>query len=242
MPTEIHDAIRHFWRSKEAAQAKQKEEGKEDAGLRGQLTAGKHLDGFASLLRRIAEGAGIPNPRVITERRATILPGYFRASKEWDLIVMSGDTLVAVFELKSISSSFGNNGNNRAEEAVGSAHDFCKAFLSGVFGNEAPDPFMGFIMVMNDCEKSNRPVRVDEPLFRSHPDFAGASYAVRMDQLCRKLVEDGLYTSAALILSDEGEGAATGSHRALAEDTSIEALIRDYRAHLTRVVAPEIDE
>lgn len=66
----------------------------------------------------------------------SILPSYFRPSKNWDLIVVansrfhaaSGDSggpvLYAALEFKSQDKSIGNNQNNRLEESIGNAHDF----------------------------------------------------------------------------------------------------------------------
>ena len=51
----------------------------------------------------------------------SIIPGYFRRSKNWDVVAMHRGHLVGVVELKSQESSPGNNANNRIEEAVGSA-------------------------------------------------------------------------------------------------------------------------
>jgi len=60
------------------------------------------------------------------------LPGYYRSEKKWDLIALSGGELVAAMEFKSqVGPSFGNNFNNRCEEAIGSATDFWVAFREG---------------------------------------------------------------------------------------------------------------
>ena len=68
------------------------------------------------------------------ERRSND-PGYFRATKKWDLIVVSNGALVLAMEFKSQArKSIGNNVNNRSEEAVGSAKDIWTAFREGRFG------------------------------------------------------------------------------------------------------------
>ena len=64
----------------------------------------------------------------IRTRTALELPGYFRATKKWDLIVVSNGALVLAMEFKSqAGKSIGNNVNNRSEEAVGSAKDIWTA-------------------------------------------------------------------------------------------------------------------
>ncbi len=57
------------------------------------------------------------------------LPGFFRPTKEWDLLVIKDGKLVVAIEAKSQAGpSFGNNFNNRTEEAMGSALDLWTAF------------------------------------------------------------------------------------------------------------------
>lgn len=46
--------------------------------------------------------------------------------------------MIAAVELKSqVGPSFGNNCNNRTEEAIGTAHDFWTAYREGAFWNTA---------------------------------------------------------------------------------------------------------
>ncbi len=57
--------------------------------------------------------AGLKHLDVKT-RTALELPGYYRAEKKWDLIVVSDGQLVSAMEFKSqVGPSFGNNFNNR---------------------------------------------------------------------------------------------------------------------------------
>jgi hypothetical protein len=71
------------------------------------------------------------------------LPGFFRPTKLWDLLVIRDRELVAALAFKShVGPSFGNNFNNRAEEALGTAADFWTAFREGAFG-KTPRPFLG---------------------------------------------------------------------------------------------------
>ncbi len=135
------NAIKLFWGTKDAAALAQAARGVTDVGTRAAVTAGKHLDAFIPLLSEIASLQGLDNIKFYTGRSVPTLPGYFRPTKEWDLIVMHGSELAAVFELKSIGSSFGNNMNNRSEEAIGAAHDFQTAYREGAFGKNAPRPF-----------------------------------------------------------------------------------------------------
>jgi Restriction endonuclease XhoI len=129
------------------------------------------------------------------------LPGYFRPTKLWDLLVTHQGELIAAIELKSqVGPSFGNNFNNRTEEAIGTAHDFGTAYREGAFGKQ-PRPFVGWLMLVEDAPASRSVVRDNSPHFPVFEEFKGASYLQRYDLLCQRLVQEQLYTSAALIAS-----------------------------------------
>lgn len=83
---EVARAIRHFWSVRASQHEKQgATTGTKDSGTRGAVTGGKHLDGFISLLAKLLSEAGLPDSAVHT--RTTTLPGYFRATKDWDLVL-----------------------------------------------------------------------------------------------------------------------------------------------------------
>jgi hypothetical protein len=127
------------------------------------------------------------------------LPGYFRPTKLWDLLVLHEGRLIAAVELKSqVGPSFGNNFNNRTEEAIGTAHDFWTAYREGAFGKQ-PRPFVAWLMLVEDAPAARTPVRDRSPHFKVFPEFQGASYLKRYDILCQRLVQEQLYTTASLI-------------------------------------------
>jgi hypothetical protein len=67
--------------------------------------------------------------------------GFLPSDKIVDLLIVNERRLVAALELKSqVGPSFGNNFNNRTEEAIGTAVDLWTALREGAFG-EAPRPF-----------------------------------------------------------------------------------------------------
>jgi hypothetical protein len=93
---------------------------------------------------------------------------------------------MAAIELKSQAApSFGNNFNNRTEEAIGTGVDLWTAYREGAFG-ETTKPFVGWLMMVEDCKDSRTPVRDSSPHFSVFPEFSGASYAERYNILCRK--------------------------------------------------------
>ncbi len=97
---EIADAIKHFWKVRTSQFKRQTSSpDKADAGQRGAVTGGKHLDGFIDLLAKILADAGLPDTAI--HKRTTTLPGYFRPTKNWDLVVVADDQLIASIEFKA---------------------------------------------------------------------------------------------------------------------------------------------
>ena len=153
------------------------------------------------------------------------------------MLVMYRGELVAALEFKSqVGPSFGNNFNNRSEEAIGTAHDLWTAYREGAFGEDTPRPFLGWIMLLEDCDKSNSPVRDKEPHFPVDPAFRGASYAQRYDQLCKRLVQEGLYTSATFLASPR-EAATDGAYRHISDLTSLRTFVTEFAGHIAGVAA-----
>ena len=213
-------AVKHFWKARMLAARSQKKRGLGDQGNRSGVTAGKNMDGFVSLLRAVINDNGIPKARIYTGGRAEVtIPGFYRPTKNWDLLVVSGGQLVAAIEFKSqVGPSFGNNFNNRVEEALGNAADLNTAFREGVFG-ESAKPFLGYFFVLEECPKSTTPVRFASPHFPAMPEFENTSYAARYEILCRKVVQEQLYDAAALVLTTR-ESASDGAYRTAGELTS----------------------
>ena len=103
----LAEAVKHFWSVRKRQHKKQgAKSGVKDAGSRAAVTGGKHADGFVKLVGNIVRNAGLPNIAIrATEKIPRTLPGFFRPSKEWDLVVTSGKDLVAVIEVKSLVES-----------------------------------------------------------------------------------------------------------------------------------------
>lgn len=100
----LETAVRQFWSAR--AGALHASAGT-DTGNRGAVTAGKNLDGFYDLIRALVVANGLPETSVycgtqgLGRLRHTILPGFYRPSKNWDALVLHGGELVAAIELKS---------------------------------------------------------------------------------------------------------------------------------------------
>jgi hypothetical protein len=188
------------------------------------------MDGFVGLFAQFIEEAGVPKS-CIYFKSALELPGYFRPTKEWDLIVVRDGKLVAVLEAKShVGPSFGNNFNNRTEEAMGSAMDLWTAFREGAFNRGTP-PFLGYFLMVEDCIASHQPVKVQEPHFKVFPEFKNASYLQRYELFCRKLVLERHYSTATLITSRMDSG-LTGQYAEPVSELAAGNFLRTLYAHV----------
>lgn len=141
------------------------------------MTAGAQMDGFLDLLTHLILDAGV-RPEHVFHKKHLELPGFFRPEKQWDLLVVQGDQLVVALEAKSQVDSFGNNFNNRTEEAMGSALDLWTAYREQLFNTDAR-PWLGYLFLLESCTDSERPVRVREPHFEVMPEFKDAWSATR---------------------------------------------------------------
>ena len=225
----ISQAVAHYWQTRSAQHRKQEQGGKADQGLRSAVTGGAQMDGFIDLFTDLVVQAGIPE-RFIFRKKAVELPGFFRPTKERDLLVVQDQRLVAAIEAKSqVGPSFGNNFNNRTEEAMGSALDLWTAFRERAYLGSR-QPFLGYFFMLEDCEASNRPVSVQEPHFKVLPEFIGASYMRRYELFCRKLVLERHYTATAFITSSPA-GGLNGEFKTPAEDLAVDSFAKTLAAH-----------
>ena len=223
-------AVSHYWFTRKTQKDKQKKRGVSDAGLRSAVTGGAQMDGFIKLFKELIIEGGV-DEQYIFEKKALELPGFFRPTKEWDLLVIKNGQLVVAVEAKSqVGPSFGNNFNNRTEEAMGSALDLWTAFREGAF-NSGAQPFLGYFFMLEDCQASTRPVNVREPHFKVFPEFIGASYMKRYELFCRKLILERHYTSSSFITSASDTG-IKGVYQEPANDLSFERFARALISHV----------
>lgn len=224
-------AVKAFWGSREKARQKQIDAGITDRGERAGVTGGKNMDGFIDLIIELVKANGLAGAQIYQQRAVLTLPGYFRPTKLWDLLVIHEEQLIAAIELKSqVGPSFGNNFNNRTEEAIGTAHDLWTAYRENAFGKQ-PRPFVGWVMLVEDAPESRRPVRDVSPHFPVSKEFQGASYLNRYDILCQRLMQEQLYSTAALIASPR-TAAKSGVHESLSDMTSFKTFVTSFAGHV----------
>jgi hypothetical protein len=207
---ELSKAVSHFWLTRNKQKNTQGSiTGAKDAGNRGAVTGGKHADGFVELIANIVHNAGLPKASIHSkEKKPRTIPGYFRPTKEWDIVVTNGNNLVAAIEVKSQVGSFGNNFNNRVEEALGNATDFWASYKKGIL-KPSSRPWLGYLFMLEDHENSTKPTeRIVLSPFKVDDNLQSLSYAERYEELCLRMVRELLYDSACFFTSNSilGEG------------------------------------
>jgi hypothetical protein len=224
-------AIAHYWLTRRKQSQKQSTSGRFDQGARSAVTGGAQMDGFISLITDLIVEAGADESNIFHNKHLE-LPGFFRPTKEWDLLLVKDGQLVLSLEAKSqVGPSFGNNFNNRTEEAMGSALDLWTAYREGAY-NKTIKPWLGYVFLLEDCPESEKPVRVQEPHFKVFPEFVNASYAKRYELFCRKLVRERHYNVAAFLMSDK-TGGPKGRYIEPADDLTFEIFSKSLVAQVT---------
>lgn len=216
----IKSAVKSFWETKEKQHA-----ASGDSTNRGAVISGKQLDAFIDLLSTVAMDLGIPQDCIYTSN--AYLPGFFRASKNWDFLIISPDNkLIAAIELKSQIGSYGNNFNNRAEEAIGDAVDLWTAFRENQFPLHTA-PWIGHLTIVGKDAGSTKQVRNNVSKFQILPEFNEATYIDRYRILCQKLILERHYSMAALICTSGPE-----HYESATQDTSIDRFLQSFIGHL----------
>lgn len=178
--SEIKDAVQEFWRARKR-------------GTQSDSHPKAFLDLIATDLAR--EGwSDVAVKKKGGKKRITI-GGHFRPAKEWDIVCWDGDEPRIAIELKTQADSYGNNENNRYEEALGNALDV-RARYGARIG-------LGFVFVICDEEKSRRVTRPRVP--DPDPVFEGSSHVTRRTIFARRVVDyklrqASLYDGAAVLV------------------------------------------
>ncbi|WP_164545296.1 PaeR7I family type II restriction endonuclease [Antribacter gilvus] len=196
-------AVRAYWTGRDLQAQRQIEAGRADAGTRGAVTGGKHLDPMRDAVAELFRNAEGIDFDIRTSGKLT-LPGYYRRTKDWDLIVLYRGVLVAAIEFKSQSGSFGNNFNNRTEEAIGNAADIWRAYQEGYLGPIRP--WLAFVMILEKTPVSTAIQRTAPALFPTDSIFNDTSYLDRYRILLRRLLHEQQYDAAVVAATEQGQG------------------------------------
>lgn len=234
-------AVLGYWQGLDLQQAKQGEAtGIKDTGNRAAVTGGKQMDAMQEAVAAIWKS----DPEITLEVRTTghnNLPAYFRPAKNWDLVVLYRGSLIAAMEFKSQRGpSFGNNYNNRTEEALGLAADSQMAVEGGLFGRLKP--WFGFIMLVERAKGSLSPVKIPKNMpFPADEIFEGASYIERYRIFFERMVAEGNYDAAALLTAEVGVDAYIEPSAGLSL-ANLEAAIRARIAYIKSLPDDVFDE
>lgn len=173
-----------------------------------------HLQALGNLIRSIFVAEGFDGDDVLIKTqdeeekkrrkkkgKNLTLPGYFRATKDWDLLVMEKDILVAAVEFKSMSTSAVKNVKNRVEEVLGSGTDLWAAHDAGYLG--LIRPWLGYFLILEHSSEITAVPRIGKANFPVDETFRDLSYVERWQTACKRIVDRGVYDTACLIVSTE---------------------------------------
>lgn len=208
--TKARAAVKTFWLSRKKA------------GTRKQ--AGGNMTGFIDLVIDIVHANGLTNADILWKNKLAVLPGHFCPTQSWNLLVMNKGMLIAVIKFEPlISMSFGKNSNSCCRDALNIAMDLQAAYRQGTFG-EYRRPFVGYLSLLEDGPASRTPVKDVSPNFPLLPKFRSASYADRYKILCEKMIAEGLYTAASVILSPR-TASKTGEYSEMSDLTGLKSFV-----------------
>lgn len=197
---DVQRAIESFWSTRESQRARLEDEGKSGGAAR----ANGHMGGIEQLVVKEFLEAGVPQECIRT--RQPYLPGFYRVRKQWDLVVILEDVLVAAFEFKSQVGSVGKNLNNRFEEALGSATDTHTAQIkNSPYGDVGA--WLGYVFILQETNETEQKNRSTAALFPTDPVFDGMSYNERYQEMVRRFLGENIYQAGWFVttkVTDEG--------------------------------------
>lgn len=240
----LSQAVCLFWATKKSKTTKSQ------GGTRSSVLSAKHLDGFLETTRSVVQQHAGKGIEVVTGGKMLTIPGYFRATKNWDVLIYNHDSLVAAIEFKSMVGSFGNNQNNRIEEVIGLGHDFWTAREHHAFtppkqlsltpssatgatksGTNPRPPFLGYLMLLELNQESTKSMTPKTGKFGFDAIFNNASYADRYRIMAERLMSERVFTGVAIMMSEKGPG-TDGGYSSLSEHTSVHSFFRNLSAHV----------
>lgn len=199
---EFAAAIQQFWEIKAAQQTKANTTGSAE-GTSGAVRGGKHMAPFEDLIRQVVVDAGIRADA--SPRDKVYVPGYYRETKSWDVVLQYKGHALAIVEAKSQSSSLANNFNNRVEEAIGQAADVWKSHERGLLIS-GMRPWVGYLMIVEETPKTTEPKyllkgKAIPPGMEIDPSFDGLSYAERYATAFKRLDQERMLNATCVAIT-----------------------------------------
>lgn len=211
----IQKVVDEFWGKRNNLASQHEKSGVQGGAAR----SGAHMKAIQNYVRGLFVEAGLPESSILDGSPS--LPGFFRRSKSWDIVVVYKNTLVAAIELKSQVGSVGNNANNRIEEAMGNAFDLGTVQKNNQTFGEVP-AWLGFVMVLEETAQTVSELRpLKNPTFPVDPVFESMTYSSQYQIALSRFVSEGLYDAGwYLCTASNGDGSyryseplATASHK-----------------------------
>ena len=230
----LSKAVAHYWRTLEAQTHKQKVG--MDRGRRSSVTGGKQMDGFCELVDWVLREKGL-DEACIYLRSGREIPGFFRPTKEWDMLVVHEGRTLAVLEFTSQRMPpLASDNNTRIEETIGMATDLWTAVGQGAYSAPRKRTWLGWVMLFEDRTVAHRPMPKAQPPVAAFPDFSPGSYGRRYEQIMHKFTHERLFDSAALLASP-GNGGVQGIFLEPNEDLSMKWLLASLAGYVAGYLA-----
>lgn len=181
-------------------------------------TKDKHLDALINVMVADLVKGGIDSDSIVVSPSGVIgykpdstVPGWFRPTKNWDIVLYHGDELMGVIELKTLTKSVAKNVNNRVEESIGSPFDLTTASIEGLIGKLVRKPIKGYVMVIpsnDETEKVQFYNKSNNPASRFEVDaaFEGQTKATLFTVSGKRLLQKGIYDAVWVVKqTDDGK-------------------------------------
>jgi len=196
-------AISEFWAVKRSQQAAADLVGHSAQSTSGAVRAGKHMVPFENLVRQVVIDAGVVVDQSPGE--TVYVPGFYRETKSWDVVLQYKGHILAIVEAKSQGSSLANNFNNRVEEAIGQAADIWKSHERGLLISGLR-PWVGYLMVVEETTKTVEPKYLTSgkpipPGMVIDPLFDGMSYAERYAMAFKRLDQERMLDATCVAIT-----------------------------------------
>ena len=194
------------------------------------------MEGFTDLITDIVYANGLTRANVLQQGRPVSLPGHFSPAQSWDLVVVNEGRLIAAMKLDSVPGELlANHVGMGRKEVLSMAMELRAACRGNIFRGTR-QPFVGYLVLLEDALSFRCQVTDVSPYFPIFPEFRNTSYANRFNTLCVKLMREGLYTSAAVILSPR-RASKSGEYFEMGEDTGLKSFVTTLAGHIAAEAA-----
>lgn len=208
----------------------------EEATMRGGDASGT-IKWLVTLLADLVSRNGCGDEGIMTKvNRSSTLPGFYETITEWDFIVMRHGHLIAVIRLDAVPRSAEDNEHQRTAEAVYAAHALQAAYRCGTFGEEAHRPFIGWLLIFDDDSGPGSFITEDSPHFPLRSEFQDGFRLQHHQRLCRKLMQENLYTAASVI-NFPAAAARNGRFTDVSEMTGLRNFVSAFAGHIAAEAA-----